>query len=460
MTSKRQKNAGWLLPEQLTGHDLLCLTIPVPDVREYRAALFGALKSLTEWWNWEKSYEQGDTRASQAAAYWRELLLDIEIQLCGGGELSPFDVRQNGQYPCKLEKTEDGVEWVEWANLQLCPPRLARTPGGDVLWFNPDTGLWEALEENTEYDPRNYPVNQPVSGGECVAAWNAAAALRALYDAIFQADFFAAVNATAAAGMMTTGITMLIGVSVTAGLLVPIAVLILGALTSGLIGRFTTDIEKRLRCIISGHLASDGTLAIPADSFNAILSEVFTESGTDVAWLGVWYLLQAVGEAGLASSLAIDAPGEDDCGCLPFCRDFDLLPSQDGWTRVPYVNPDKGVWISGVGFAATGGISGQREKVKAKIDFSPRLITRVEMTLTVSSSTYWTIRNETTGSIWAQGTVGAGSWVMSGTGGAFASGSVSLEVDTAPSSSARITAARIEGAGVDPFTTGTDCLEP
>lgn len=74
MTSEAQKSAGYLLPEQIDGHDLICLRVNVPNVREYRAAVRGALYELTKWWNWEKTYQAGDTRATRAAAYWRELI--------------------------------------------------------------------------------------------------------------------------------------------------------------------------------------------------------------------------------------------------------------------------------------------------------------------------------------------------------------------------------------------------
>lgn len=310
------------------------LCIRIPDEPAHRQAFLGALLNLAKWYSWGR--DDAHTGAA-AAAVWQQIYYEASAALAAGEgcDAMPFDVRQNPDAACELQKsTTGGISWTTWANLQLCPPRLARTPGGNVLWYNPDTEQWEAVEQVEDYDPRDYPINKPVAAGKCVAASNAAMVLRALFDSIFQANFFSAVNATAAAGMMATGITMLIGVSVTAGLLIPIAVLILGALTSTLIGRFTSTVENRVRCIVSGHLASDGTLAIPADSYNAILTEIFTESGTDIAYLGVWYLLQAVGEAGLAAALAIDAGGENDC-CGTWCME---------WTGVAL-----GAWLENFG---------------------------------------------------------------------------------------------------------------
>lgn len=98
MTSEKQKNAGWLLPEQLTDHPLLCVKMLIPDNDEYRAAFLGAIDSLQEWWNWEKSYQPGDTRASQAASYWRQLILDHLCIRYGQHVITNCDDLQDQQF--------------------------------------------------------------------------------------------------------------------------------------------------------------------------------------------------------------------------------------------------------------------------------------------------------------------------------------------------------------------------
>lgn len=86
MTSKRQQNAGYLLPTPVTGYDTICLTLQIPNVREYRAAVVGHLYQLANWWTWEKSYIGSDTRARDAAAMFRRLLVDtLMLQECGSG---------------------------------------------------------------------------------------------------------------------------------------------------------------------------------------------------------------------------------------------------------------------------------------------------------------------------------------------------------------------------------------
>lgn len=76
MTSDAQKNTGYLLPTPVTGYQPLCVSLLIPDDPTYKAAFIGAITELGKWFNWEKSYEPGDTRASQAATYWRTMIND------------------------------------------------------------------------------------------------------------------------------------------------------------------------------------------------------------------------------------------------------------------------------------------------------------------------------------------------------------------------------------------------
>lgn len=86
MTSKRQRNSGFLLPNPVTGYDTICVSLQIPNVRQYRAAFVGHLFKLANWWTWEKSYIGNDERAKEAAAMWRRLLVDtLQISECESG---------------------------------------------------------------------------------------------------------------------------------------------------------------------------------------------------------------------------------------------------------------------------------------------------------------------------------------------------------------------------------------
>lgn len=74
MTSDAQKKRGYPLPNPITGNPLICFSMMIPDHPEYRSAVYGAITELGKWWNWEKTYEDGDTRASQTAQVMRELI--------------------------------------------------------------------------------------------------------------------------------------------------------------------------------------------------------------------------------------------------------------------------------------------------------------------------------------------------------------------------------------------------
>lgn len=64
---------GMRLPAQITGHDLICVTLKIPDDPLYRAAFLGVLQDLQRWHSWERT---GGRHGAEAAQYWRELLFD------------------------------------------------------------------------------------------------------------------------------------------------------------------------------------------------------------------------------------------------------------------------------------------------------------------------------------------------------------------------------------------------
>lgn len=122
MTSQRQKNAGFLLPDQVDGHPTACLRMTIPDVIEYRDAIVGLLFQLGKWWNWEKTYSPGDERAKQAAAYWREFLRTIQFTpTCDDGSCDDVKLRQNPDDPCELQISyDDGQTWELAFDYSLC----------------------------------------------------------------------------------------------------------------------------------------------------------------------------------------------------------------------------------------------------------------------------------------------------------------------------------------------------
>ncbi len=79
------KGKGYLLPLQIAGHELECVTLKIPKNLEYRTAFVGHLLQLGKWWTWAKD---GTTNASEAGRYWSDLLLSHLVigGSCEGGE--------------------------------------------------------------------------------------------------------------------------------------------------------------------------------------------------------------------------------------------------------------------------------------------------------------------------------------------------------------------------------------
>jgi hypothetical protein len=130
MPSTRQQNAGFLLPDPVEPYDLICVSLKIPDVREYRSAFLGHVWQLAKWWVWEKSNIHGDTRASAAAAYWRQLLNDyLVIAPCETPPMAISNLRVNG---CNLEVQYNDVPvWYVVGNLTDCAVPGPQGPAGE-----------------------------------------------------------------------------------------------------------------------------------------------------------------------------------------------------------------------------------------------------------------------------------------------------------------------------------------
>ena len=121
MTSKKQKSSGWLLPATIDPGVTRDFCVTIPDAPEYTRAFFGAIWSLAKWWNWEKSYNVGDTRAKDAAQVWRDILVTGVNEGCGGeSEMTIF--REKPDDPCEVQYSNDnGQTWIKMFRKDNCP---------------------------------------------------------------------------------------------------------------------------------------------------------------------------------------------------------------------------------------------------------------------------------------------------------------------------------------------------
>lgn len=154
MTSKKQQNSGFLLPNPVTGYDTVCLTLQVPNVREYRAAIVGHLYKLGNWWTWEKSYTPTDERAKQAAAMWRRLLAEtLQINECGY-EPPGGDPVATGCVP---------VGWIISTATAATPDGFLPCNGATYLRVDyPE--LYAAIDNNLKVDADHFKVPNIING--------------------------------------------------------------------------------------------------------------------------------------------------------------------------------------------------------------------------------------------------------------------------------------------------------
>lgn len=107
-------------------------------------AFYGAIYQLTKWGNWEKSYEPGDRRAVEAAAYWRDLLYEyLKVSECEDFECPEGCVT--------LPLNDPRIEW--YPNDPFRTPNLV--PGGYLFppWYiAPTVNVWGLSEGDISTD--------------------------------------------------------------------------------------------------------------------------------------------------------------------------------------------------------------------------------------------------------------------------------------------------------------------
>jgi hypothetical protein len=266
-----------------------------------------------------------------------QLLIAMFTTPCG--ESAMFNVRQNEEAPCTLDKTIDGGEtWEAWANMQLCPPRL-RTDKGKMQWFDGEN--WQDLPDGGDerVDGSSEPQwTDPPSGetGNCLAAENIVASYVTMLT-----QTKSGLEATLAVSSIVTAVSGYIGAQTLFPpalflLNLSIAIDTLAALGIGQIDDFleSEDIDL-LKCIINCHASSDG--AFTAAEFDAIKDDVDLQLSVLQKPI-VSYWLDSYGPVGLTRAAAANGILDGDCG------DCDC----DGWSHTWLFDVEQGPFIEAV----------------------------------------------------------------------------------------------------------------
>lgn len=292
------------------------------------------------------------------------------------------DVRQNSGSPCILEKN-NGTTWVQFANLQLCPPKL-RLNNGVIEWDNGSgwTPLPNAGDERYDgsYTPP-WPDGSVPSGqtAECLSAENIVSIYKA---ALTQ------VAADIAVGLLATGIAE--GILLSISLFIPVVLIgalclaaALAAYDLGAVGvadLLTDDQVEKIRCNLNCHAESDGSFT--TSGYNAFYAQLSTDfSGPELTYVQNYF--NSLGPVGLSRQGAangITSADCDDCGC-EHCYTFDFRTSDCGWS----IGAAHGVWVDGQGWTCEGPTSGILS-LRSELSFSPsQLVTTLSVTYTTDA---------------------------------------------------------------------------
>lgn len=131
----------------------------IPDVSEFRAAFLGAITSLGQWWNWEKSYIPGDRRATRSAQVWRNALETFRIG--EGCDRDCYEFAPNAGF----------IEW--FPHDPYTDPNPDPVPAGynTAPWYisSIDDPLWgtktgDVATDITRFPPGSLPTIIPASG--------------------------------------------------------------------------------------------------------------------------------------------------------------------------------------------------------------------------------------------------------------------------------------------------------
>lgn len=343
------------LPSIVNPETRICVPVWVPNEDGHRAAFLGTLFSLAKAYNWEN--DEAHT-AKDVAAVWLEIFNDAS-EAFGECNDMDFDVRQNEEEPCILEKSEnDGVTWVEWANLQLCPPKI-RFNRGVAQWFNPGSGLWEDVpgtgdeREDGTYDPP-WPEGSVPEGqsAECLSAENILATYSTVITqaraGVIAGQFAVAISAT---------VTGILGIFIPQAIISTIALALAGIALdlgeAGLDDMLTSGTLEVLRCNLYDHAESDGSFT--ASGYNAFYAQL-SDDFSSLKLTALQLYFDMLGPVGLSRQGAANNIEVADCsGCdEPWCifSDFETDDrTGDGWSNS---SPGgRGVWVNTQGWRAT-----------------------------------------------------------------------------------------------------------
>lgn len=297
---------GYLTPDAIP-EESHCRVLRIPADVTWLSTFMGALLPLADPASWQKYGALTEQEAADEALNVIWDAYNLASQEC------PLDVRQNEDSPCILEKN-DGSGWVEFANLQLCPPLVVI--GADGTPYVSDDGGETYHPAAVEALPR-----VPVEGQDtkCLGAANGTAAMTAFYAQV--ASYFADdVLLLVALGGIIALILALLGLPLALGAAITAFTELWGVFSSFFADDFDSDKQDIYRCILFCHSTLVGdVVTYDYDSVLGAVDELWTPVTDFNVWTAIHYLLVIIGNDGLQRAGATTSVTEANCSDCADC---------------------------------------------------------------------------------------------------------------------------------------------
>lgn len=318
-----KKPAQFLIPEPITGYPEVCVSFRIPNHPLYVAAWQATLNSMRHWRKWEHSGKAGDTRATQAARYvWEMMVNSLQFRLCNEEgrviELRAIALGGSSCQEIQWKYTDENQE--AWRYLAtVCngndgEPGEQGMPGEQGPQGLPGECPDCPDPENPDYGPNPEPGEGENS--KCLAAESMTQIVR---DSIEQG--IKSQKAGAGLAGVTAAILSIIAlVTAASGVGLPIAIAVSG-LASAILAAiaalgdltYTETVWDELKCIIFCHLTDEGKV----DDYEGIISDILEKEGVglETQWEIIRLTVEALGKQGLDNAAALGLVGEGDCDC-------------------------------------------------------------------------------------------------------------------------------------------------
>lgn len=305
MTDK--KDYGYVLPDVVDPSETICFQVYVPDDQFHIAAFMGQLWELTRWYNWAKNDAH---TAILVADVWKQIYEQTRTN--GACETTLFDIRQQEDEPCIIQKTTDGGDtWVDAVDLQLCPPKI-RVNKGIIEWQD-ENGDWHELDTGDERVDGSAPIPYPANpDGACLTAENITSIYQTALTQI-RAGLVASEVAVAIAATITGIMSLFIAPAIIGTIALAITGIALDAGEAGLDAMLDSGHLEEFKCSVYCNTQPDGS--ITAAGFTAMRTDMATwASGLELQIIQFW--LDGFGSVGLTRQATAGGITVADCTCI------------------------------------------------------------------------------------------------------------------------------------------------